>query len=167
MGGSGIKSLPDRAKAAAEAFLVEVESQKLRGTYLDPQAGRITFGEYAKDWLEHQTLDESTREVTERRLRRHILPYPGGRELASIKPTLVRELDRKLQAAGLSTSLRAVVFANVSMVLNAAVDDERIAKNPCHARSTAQGGHFQGHPVDPREGSRRTSGDGRALRRVG
>lgn len=129
------RSFPDRAKGLAEDFLVEVESQKLRGTYLDPQAGRMTFGEYAKTWLEHQTFDESTREVTERRLRRHIVPHLGHQELASIKPTHIRELDRKLQATGLSASFRAVVFANVAMVLNAAVDDERIVKNPCHART--------------------------------
>lgn len=129
------KSFPDRAKNAAESFMVEVESRELHGSYLDPKAGRMTFAEYARSWLAHQTFDESTREVTERRLRRHILPYLGAHELAAIKPTHVRELDRKLQAAGLSASFRAVVFANVAMVLNAAVDDERIAKNPCHART--------------------------------
>lgn len=130
------KSFPDRQKKAAEDFLVEVESNKLRGTFIDPAAGRLTFGDYATSWLENQTFDESTREVTERRLRRHILPYLGGFELAAIRPANVRELDRKLQKAGLSASFRAVALANVATVLNAAVDDERIAKNPCHARAS-------------------------------
>jgi integrase len=129
------KSFPDRAKRDAEAFLVSVESDKLRGVYVDPHAGRETFGQYAATWLDHQTFDESTREVTERRLRRHILPYLGGVELSALRPTHVRELDRKLQVAGLSPSFRSVVFANVSTVLNSAVDDERIARNPCHART--------------------------------
>jgi hypothetical protein len=33
------KSFPDRDKRAAEAFLVTVEADKLRGSYIDPQAG--------------------------------------------------------------------------------------------------------------------------------
>ncbi len=129
------KSFPDRQKRAAEDFLVSVESDKLRGTYLDPVAGRLTFAEYAGRWLAHQTFDESTREVTERRLRRHILPNLGQLELSAIRPAHVRELDRRLQIAGLSDGYRLVTFANVATILNAAVDDERIAKNPCHART--------------------------------
>jgi integrase len=129
------KSFPDRAKRDAETFLLTVESDKLRGAYLDPKAGRITFAQYAKIWLDQQTFDPSTREVTERRLRRHIVPHLGTIELSALRPHHIRELDRRLQVAGLFPTFRAVVFANISAILNAAVDDERIAKNPCHAQT--------------------------------
>jgi integrase len=129
------KSFPDKEKRAAEAFLVSIEADKLRGSYVDPQAGRITFADYATQWLASQTFDQSTREVTERRLRRHVFPYLGGRALAAIRPVHIRELDRELQRNGLSVTFRAVVYSNVATILNTAVDDERIAKNPCHART--------------------------------
>jgi hypothetical protein len=70
------KSFPDRDKRAAEAFLVTVEADKLRGSYIDPQAGRISLRRYASEWLAAQTFDESTREATESRLRVHIYPLP-------------------------------------------------------------------------------------------
>jgi integrase len=129
------KSFPDRQKKAAENYLTDVESKKLRGSFVDPVAGRMTFAEYAQRWMEQQTFDEPTREVTERRLRRHIIPKLGHLELADIRPEHIRQFDRGLQVAGLSDAFRSVAFCNVSSILNAAVDDDRITKNPCRARS--------------------------------
>jgi integrase len=128
------KSFPDRQKKAAEDYLTEIESQKLRGSFVDPMAGRMGFSQYALDWLDRQTFDEATREVTERRLRNHILPRLDH-ELAAIRPEHVRKLDRALQVFGLSETYRQVVFSNISTILSAAVDDGKIAKNPCAARS--------------------------------
>jgi integrase len=129
------RSFPDRQKSAAEDFLTEIESRKLRGSFIDPVAGRMTFADYAHTWLEQQTFDESTREVTERRLRRYLIPNLGHLELAAIRPEHLRQLDRTLQLAGLSGGFRLVAFGNVSTILSAAVDDDRIAKNPCKART--------------------------------
>ncbi|MEV6845452.1 site-specific integrase [Actinoplanes sp. NPDC051411] len=129
------KSFPDRQKKAADDYLTDIESKRLRGSFVDPVAGRITFAEYAQRWIEQQTFDEPTREVTERRLRRHIIPKLGDLELASMRPEHIRQFDRSLQVAGLSDAFRSIAFSNVSSILNAAVDDDRITKNPCRARS--------------------------------
>jgi integrase len=129
------KSFPDRDKRAAEAFLVTVEADQLRGAYIDPQAGRISLRRYATEWLAGQTFDESTREATESRLRVHVYPYLGDRGLSSIRPSHVQAWDRALQQQGLAPTYRRVLFANLSGIFSAAVDDERIAKNPCRAAS--------------------------------
>ncbi|MFE9692738.1 tyrosine-type recombinase/integrase [Micromonospora sp. NPDC005806] len=128
------KSFPDRAKRDAVAFMVSIESDKLRGAYVDPAAGRMTFGEYAEEWLRTRAFDESSRESTEIRVRRHILPFFGHRQLSAIKPGHVREWDRSLVGV-LAASTRAVVFTHLRTIPAAAMDDERIAKNPCSARS--------------------------------
>jgi integrase len=129
------KSFADREKRSAEAFLVSVESDKLRGSYIDPRAGRITFKEYADSYVASRTYDESTREATESRLRVHVHPTLGARELGSLRPNHIREWDRALQERNLAPTYRRVLFANVSAILSAAVDDERIARNPCRAAS--------------------------------
>ena len=129
------KSFPHRDKGAAEAFLVTVEADKLRGSYLDPDAGRIPFRRYAVAWLAAQTFDESTREATETRLRVHIYPSLGSRALGSIRPSHIQAWDRALQQQGVAPTYRRVLFANLSAIFAAAVDDERIAKNPCRAGS--------------------------------
>ncbi len=129
------KSFPDRDKRAAEAFLVTVEADKLRGSYIDPQAGRISLRRYASEWLAAQTFDESTREATESRLRVHVYPYLGHRGLGTIRPSHVQAWDRALQQQNVAPAYRRVLFANLSAIFSAAIDDERIAKNPCRAAS--------------------------------
>ncbi|GAA1399015.1 tyrosine-type recombinase/integrase [Catellatospora coxensis] len=131
------KSFPDREKRAADAFLVSIESDKLRGSYIDPVAGRITFREYAEHWLRTHVVDESSREGTEYRIRGHVLPYFGDRQLSSIKPSDIREWDQGL-VGKLAVSTRSVTFAHLRSIFSAAVDDERIAKNPCSASSVKQ-----------------------------
>ncbi|GAB3861277.1 hypothetical protein GCM10029963_65500 [Micromonospora andamanensis] len=128
------KSFPDRAKREAEAFLVSTESDKLRGSYVDPIAGRMTFAEYAETWLRTRSFDESTRESTEFRVRKHLLPFFGSKKLAEIKPGHIRAWDADM-VGKLAPATRAVVFAHLRTILGAAVDDERIAKNPCSAKS--------------------------------
>ena len=50
-------------KADARAFLAGVETDLKRGNYVDPSAGRITFGEYAGWWIEQRPLRPRTRET--------------------------------------------------------------------------------------------------------
>lgn len=50
-------------KLDAERFIATVETDKLRGTYLDPDAGRISVREFAEAWLDAQTFDPSSREA--------------------------------------------------------------------------------------------------------
>lgn len=119
-------------KSDAERFAATVEADKLRGTYIDRDAGRITFKTYAEDWLAAQTFEPTTREAVELRLRVHVYPVLGGKTLAQMKPSTIQSWLAGLLVAA---SYRRVLFANVSSILSAAVDDERIAKNPCRAGS--------------------------------
>jgi integrase len=121
-------------KVEAERFLATVETDKLRGAYIDPDAGRVTLREYGDEWLAGRTFDESTREVVRSRLRVHVYPHMGDRELAAIRPSHVQAWLRGLQQS-LAPRYVRVIFANLSAILAAAVDDERIVKNPCRASS--------------------------------
>jgi integrase len=121
-------------KADAERFLATITSDVLRGAFVDPNAGKVTFGDFAERWLEAQTFTESTREATEYRLRLHAIEHFGKRELRSLKPSVIQAWLRGLQRSLAPTYVRAI-FTNVSTVLNAAVDDGLIASNPCKARS--------------------------------
>ncbi|MBB4907260.1 tyrosine-type recombinase/integrase [Actinophytocola algeriensis] len=129
------KTFPDRQKKQADDYLREVEGELRRGTYIDPSAGKITFEEYATRWLRSQSFDESTRESTGLRLRLHVFPAIGPRNLDAIRPSDVRELLRALQEKGLAASYRQVIFIHMQTIFNAAIDDERIRKNPCNASS--------------------------------
>ena len=121
-------------KQDAERFLATITADVLRGAYVAPGAGKVTFGEFAERWLAAQTFGESTREVTEMRLRLHAVEHFGHRELRTIKPSVIQSWLRRLQQ-DLAPSYVRAVFTNVSAVFNAAVDDGLIATNPCRASS--------------------------------
>ena len=48
-------------KADAATFLATVEADKLRGTYVDPRAGKITLNEYAETFMAAQVWRAGTR----------------------------------------------------------------------------------------------------------
>ena len=129
------KSFPDRQKKMADDFLVSTENDKRRGSYIDPNAGALSFRAYAESWLESQTFGESTRDTVAVRLKKNILPHLGGYTLAALSPSHIRTWDREMQKRGLAPSYRQVMFIHVQAILNAAVDDEKIRKNPCSASS--------------------------------
>jgi integrase len=131
------RSFPDRAKRAAEDFLASVEADKRRGTYLDPSAGKRPFDEFAEEWLRTHQLDESSRESVRSRVRNHIIPFFGARAIASIQPSMIRDWSSALIAKRLAVNTRVVLFAHLSGILTAAVDDGLIVKNPCSVKSVS------------------------------
>jgi hypothetical protein len=68
-------------KADAQRFLAGVESDKSRGLYVDPAAGRVTLGEYAQKWQASQVHRRTTAANFDSHLRNHILPTFGDRPL--------------------------------------------------------------------------------------
>jgi hypothetical protein len=111
-----------------------VRADLQRGVYLDPAAGKVTLGDYAETWCAAQTFDETTREAVALRLRLHVFPQLGAYPLAALRPSVVQAWARGLQQQ-LGPSYVRVVFANLSAILQAAVDDGAIARNPCRAGS--------------------------------
>lgn len=121
-------------KVDARRFLATVEADVLRGAYVDPQAGKVTFAAFAEEWLAAQTFDGKTREGVESRLRAHLLPTFGSLELRALKPSTVQgwlgSASREL-----APSTVRLLLATLSSILGAAVEDGLIHTNPCRARS--------------------------------
>ncbi|MGH9040561.1 MAG: hypothetical protein ACRDZ3_10045, partial [Acidimicrobiia bacterium] len=104
-------------KVDAERFLASVTTDMLRGAYVDPSAGKVTFADFAARWLESRTFGESSREATEVRLRVHAYPHLGRRQLRDLRPSVIQAWVRSLQEQ-LAPSYVRVIFANVSAVLD-------------------------------------------------
>ena len=74
-----------RAKGDALAWLATKEADIVRGTWVAPPTGKVTFGEYSLSWLQRQGhLRPAHRELYEFLLRKHIEPTFGGRPLTAI-----------------------------------------------------------------------------------
>lgn len=125
-------------KGDPSRFAATVAADIVRGKYLDPDAGKINFKNYTAKWLAAQTFDEGTSESVELRHRLHAHPELGETLLSDIKPSTIQTWLRGL--SDLAPTYQKVLFANVSTILTAAVDDELIPKNPCKAPSYASPG---------------------------
>ncbi|MGG2465613.1 tyrosine-type recombinase/integrase [Streptomyces sp. RGM 3693] len=129
------KSFPDKQKRLAEAWLTQIAADMTRGQYVDPTAGKVTFQQFATQWLASQTTDASTIVAMELRFRLHAFPHIGSRSLSAFQPGHIRTWARTLKDSGIASSYQRVIFANVSAVFAAAVDDGIIVRNPCRAGS--------------------------------
>jgi integrase len=127
------QSFPDKEKRRAEKWLSKVEADMDSGQHIDPKRSQRTFREYAEPWLKAQTSDLTTRGSVRSQVQGHALPYLGPRPLGSFRPEHIREWLSELERAVPATSYRRVIFASVSAILNAAVDDGYLQKNPCNA----------------------------------
>ncbi|MEO3860966.1 site-specific integrase [Acrocarpospora sp. B8E8] len=118
-------------KVDAENRKSEVEVDLLKGTYINPNAGKVTFRKQAEEVIENRTLDPSTRVAMRQRLAKHVYPVIGSKEigLLSRRPSIMQALVKKLDAT-LAPSYVKVVMAHVQLVFGVAVSDELIAKNP-------------------------------------
>ena len=113
--------------------MATVEADKLRGGYVDANAGKVTLRAYGERWLATQTFDETSHDVVERMLRLHVYPVLGGKEIRQIKPSTVQAWVGGLTVS--SSTYKRMIFGHLSSVLSAAVDDDLLTKNPCHAGS--------------------------------
>lgn len=116
-------------KSDAQQFLTSVTADVLRGTYIDPSAGRMTLSVYADQWFTHQLhLKPNSRLMYESHLRNHIKPTLGEIPLANLQrsdvSTAVKHWSLTLSSATIKT-----VHAVLSAILNDAVADERIVRN--------------------------------------
>ena len=114
----------------AERWLDEVRSDLLRGSYVDPAAGRVLFADFARTWLQAQPHRPGTALLYERSLRLHVYPRIGDRPMASIRRSDIQAL---VTTSGQTLAPKTVEnhFRLIKAVFNAAVEDQLIAVNPC------------------------------------
>jgi integrase len=119
-----------RRRADAERWLDEVRSDLLRGSYVDPAAGRVPFADFARTWLEAQPHRAGTALLYARTLRLHVYPRIGDRPLAAI-----RRSDIQAMITTSSQQLAPKTVENhyrlIKAVFNAAVEDQLISISPC------------------------------------
>ena len=118
-------------KADAERFLTTVEHSVLTGSYVDPGRSRVTVGDWSVQWLDGQVqLTPSTRARYASVLRRQVLPRWGSVPLARVSHADVAAWVAALSASGLSPRTVHKAHRVLSLVLDLAVRDRRIAVNP-------------------------------------
>jgi len=137
-----------RTRGDASRWLAKAEAEQGRG-WIDPRAGEVLLADYARRWIDGRAnLAPRTREIYEHQLRSHVLPRIaegvgplGEQRLDRLTPELVRVWYAALVRTH-GRSVAAKAYVRLRQVLGQAVDDERIARNPCRI----DGGGIEHHP---------------------
>jgi integrase len=113
----------------AQRFAREVEHRKDRGDYVDPAAGNVTLTDMVAHYLETADLRPTTAAKYET-LSRLYLAEIGSRPIRTISKADVRTLYAGLRASGTGTATIEAVARLVHRVLEVAVEEDRIGRNP-------------------------------------
>lgn len=116
-------------RADAERFLHAIEADKLRGTYVGPDAGKVTLGTFARGWAERQPWKPQAALSRKANIENHILPYLGDIPLGRLRPSHIQAWRKGRQAA-LSNGTVRLVVQTLRAILNAAVADMIIPASP-------------------------------------
>ncbi|MBT2379076.1 tyrosine-type recombinase/integrase family protein [Streptomyces sp. ISL-111] len=125
-------------KKDAEVWLSQVEADLTRGNWQDPDAGAVNFKEYALQWVDERGLSATTDELYRRLLRLHILPTFESLDLDEITAPRVRTWrTERLSSTGAATTV-AKAYRLLKAIMETAVDDELIRRNPCRIRGAGK-----------------------------
>ncbi len=126
-----------RTKKEAERYVRSQQTAIDAGTWIDPAAGRVTLDSWATEWQRSAVhLRPKTRKIYADNLRLHILPVLGDHELAKLTPSMLRawqaDLATKpgLRGKALSASSVSQAYRTLNRILEAAVGDELLGRNP-------------------------------------
>ena len=116
-------------KVDAEAHLVKQQHAIATGSYVSPEAARVSLEDYATRWLARMgpTWRPATADLVALSIRRHVLPTLGGRPVTSLRRGDVEALCASLP---LAPSTVRTIHQHVGQLLGAAVEDGLIARNP-------------------------------------
>lgn len=118
-------------KVDAERHLLGVESSMVTGTYVDPRAGQITVAEYAPGWLAGRAhLKPKTRAGYESLLKTRVLPRWGSVPLSRVTYGDLSAWVSQLADSGLSASRTRQAYHLLKSLLDDAVKDSRLVRNP-------------------------------------
>ncbi|MGH9185038.1 MAG: site-specific integrase [Acidimicrobiales bacterium] len=106
-------------KTEARIWLAGVETDMTRRLHIDPSAGSIAFGLYARTWMNQRALRPHTRETYKSQLH-HILARFDDVELADVTPPQVRAWHGDLVNSDLHPNTVAKVYRLFRTVMGTA-----------------------------------------------
>ncbi len=120
------------SRGDAKRYLDSVESDLTRGTYCDPQAGKVRFADFAAEWRKSVVhLRAGTLSNIDTRMAVHILPEFGKYPLSAIEPSDVRAWVAGLTRKDLAPTSVVPIYRLFARIMSVAESDGKIPRSPC------------------------------------
>ncbi|GHJ91048.1 putative prophage phiRv2 integrase [Streptomyces sp. NE5-10] len=130
-----MRSAPETfaSQTDADRWLVRKEAEIIDGKWKNPD-DKIPFGVYADAWFKERDYAATTRERNGSALRLHILPTFADVVLSEITTPQIRRWRASLLESGVGEPTVAKAYQILRAIMNTAVDDELIQRNPCRIK---------------------------------
>ena len=113
-------------KADAQRFLLEMESEKARGSWIDPRGAEMPLATWAEEFLSLcRRLSPTTLDAYRRDLQKYVLPRFGAYRLGRIPPEEVENWLNDEIDAGIAPSSVHRHYRTLRRMLQVAVDSRR------------------------------------------
>lgn len=123
-------------KGDAQRWLATAEADQLRGTFVDQRGLRLTFDEWAEEWLASKPGQRAATLARDRAaIRTHFSPAIGLLGLPEVTPSHIRSIVVSMQAAGLSPKSVRTYVGTLQAIFGAAVDSDLLARSPVRLRT--------------------------------
>jgi integrase len=122
-----------RSRKAARDYADDLESDRRRGRWIDPDGAKTTTAAWATRWVETLDVETRTEENYRAYLRNHILPRWDTTPLGTISALEVTAWVKDLRQRYAASTVAGIVTV-FSMMLDDAVDEHLIAVSPVHRR---------------------------------
>lgn len=119
------------SRKAAQDDADDLESDRRRGRWIDPDGAKTTVAAWAARWIETLDVETRTEENDRAYLRNHILPRWGTTPLGDISALAVTGWIKQLRQRFAASTVAGFVTV-FSMLLDDAVDEHLIPTNPVH-----------------------------------
>ena len=122
-------------KTDAGEWLTRVKVSILEGRWRDPILARVPVADYARTWIDQRPgLRPRTTDLYRWLVTRHIEPFFARTTLEELTPLMIRRWRAELLESGVSTTMSAKSYRLLRAILNTAVDDDILERNPCRIR---------------------------------
>lgn len=116
----------------AKAFIDEVTSAQVTGSYVDPAAGVLTVDVVYEQWSAARGhVAAKTAKTSASAWQSRVQPHWGSRRVGDIRSSHVRSWVAQMVASDVGVPTIENCFGILRQVLGQAVEDRRIVKNPC------------------------------------
>jgi integrase len=122
-------------KTDAETWLTRKEAEILDGDWIDPDAGEILISDYGATWIDERPgLRPKTVRIYRDLLRLHIAPPLATVTVGALTLARVRRWRKGLLDSGVSQDATAKAYRLLRAIMNTALDDGLIKRNPCRIK---------------------------------
>lgn len=130
-----------KTQREAESWRTSMESSKQTGTYISPSAGKVTVEMVGAQWRSARAHLKASTIANSATAWKRVMARWGSSEVGNVRTAHVRSWVATLVKDGVGVESIENAFSMLRQIMATAVEDRRVASNPCDGVKLPRRGH--------------------------